>query len=260
MSKLIDKLNGLNKNSLPAMGFRRPDCEEKRLSMLVITELSGRTESEIKELAGCGIAGGIVDSAGLNAAALAKLLKNVNGIPVGLSFQGSKTGNGYKLISPDLDFVVFNVNLPLLAFEGKLIEQTGKILNIDIDMEADLLRSVRNVYPGIDAVMIDLRITTLNMENMLKCRRASDFSGQHIIALINKPLSKPELLALRDAGVKALMMPKDATVEDTQLLIDMIASLPRQEKKQDKKMVALLPKLGLSPAQKEDDDSDDDSD
>lgn len=260
MSKLINKLSSLNKNSLPAIGFRRPESEEKHLSILVIAELSGKTEHEIQELKDGGIAGGIVDSAGLNSASLSKLLKNSEGLPVGLSFQGSKTGNGSKLMLPELDFVVFNMNLPLIAFEGKIIEQTGKILNVDIDIETDLLRSVRNIYPGIDGVMVNFRINPLNMENMLKCRRVSDFSGQHIVALVNKTLTKVELLALREAGVKALILPQDAAVEDLKLLIDLIAALPRQEKKKDNRTFALLPKLGIAADVKEENDSDSDDD
>ena len=42
MSKLIDKLNDLNKTDLPAMGFRKADSQEKRVSMLVLVEISGQ--------------------------------------------------------------------------------------------------------------------------------------------------------------------------------------------------------------------------
>lgn len=257
MSKLIDKLNNLNKSTLPAMGFRRPDCDEKQMSMLVLADMSGKGEAEVQEISICGVAGGIIDSSGLSAASLSRCLKNAGDMAVGLVFMGGKTGNGSKLISGDLDFIAFNINLPIAAFEGKTIEQIGKVLNVETAIESGLLRSVHSVYPGIDAIMIDLRVSPLTMENMINCRRVADFGGQHIIALINKSLSSAELLALREAGVKALVLPQDAGVDDLKSMIDAVSSLPRQEKK-DKKTVALLPRMGLSPAPKEDDNSDDD--
>lgn len=260
MSKLIDKLNNLNKTDLPAMGFRMADPEEKRVSMLVLVEISGRPEDDIKEIAGSGIAGIVIDSTGLTATALSKYLKNTNNLPAGLSLTGSKAGNSFKLISDDIDFMVFDVKLPVTAFEGKEIKYTGKILSVDTGIEAGLLRSVQNVHPGIDAVMIDLRVTALTMENILSCRRVSDFSGQHTIALVNKSLSSAELIALRNAGVKALVVPQDTTVGETKSMLDAISALPRQDKKKDKKAVALLPQLGMAPGPKEPDEGDDDGD
>ena len=260
MSKLIDKLNNLNKTDLPAMGFRKAEPEEKRASMLVLAEISGRQEDEIKEITGSGIAGVIIDCAGLTAAALSRYLKNTNNLAAGLSLTGSKAGNGFKLISDDIDFMVFDVKLPVTVFEGKEIRYTGKILSVDTGIEAGLLRSVHGVYPGIDAVMIDLRVTALTMENMLSCIRVSDFSGQHTIALVNKSLSSAELIALRNAGVKALVFPQDTTAGETKSMVDAISALPRQDKKKDKKAVALLPQLGMAPAPKEEDEGDDDGD
>jgi len=258
MSKLINKLNDLNKTDLPAMGFRKADPDEKRASILVLAEISGRPEDEIKEIANSGIAGVIIDGAGLTAAALSKCLKNTNNLAAGILMPGSKAGSSFKLISDDIDFIVFDVKLPVAAFEGKEIKDTGKILSIDPGIEAGLLRSVHDVYPGIDAVMIDLRLSTLTIENMLSCRKVSDFSGQHTIALVNKSLFDAELIALRNAGVKALVLPQDTTVEEMKFVVDAVSALPRQDRKKDKKSVALLPKLGMAPAPKEEDEGDDD--
>ncbi|MCX6007847.1 MAG: hypothetical protein NTZ34_11410 [Chloroflexi bacterium] len=260
MSKLIDKLNNLNKTDLPAMGFRKADPEEKRASMLVLAEISGKPEDEIKEIANSGIAGVIIDSAGLTAAALSRCLKNTNNLAAGISLPGSKTGSSFKLISDGIDFIVFDVKLPMAAFEGKEIKDTGKILSVDAGIEAGLLRSVHDVYPGIDAVMIDLRISTLTMENMLSCRRVSDFSGQHTVALVNKSLTATELMALRNAGVKALVLPQDTTVEEMKSVVDAVSALPRQDRKKGKKAVALIPQLGMAPAPKEEDEGDGDGD
>ncbi len=240
------------------MGFRKADPQEKRVSMLILAEISGRPEDEVKEIADSGIAAVMIDGAGLTAAALSRCLKNTNNLAAGVSLPGSKAGSSFKLISDGIDFIVFDVKLPMAAFEGKEIKDTGKILSVDAGIEASLLRSVHDVYPGIDAVMIDLRISPLTMENMLSCRRVSDFSGQHTVALVNKSLSATELIALRNAGVKALVLPQDTSVEEMKSMVDAVSSLPRQDKKKERKAVALLPKLGMAPAPKEEDEGDDD--
>jgi hypothetical protein len=260
VSKLIDKLNDLNKTDLPAMGFRNTRTEEKHTSMLILAEISGKAEDEIKDIAGSGIAGYIVDSAGLSAATLSRYLKNTNGMTAGLALLGSKAANNFKLISDSIDFIVFDINLPVAAFEGRDVESASKILYVDAAIEADLLRSVHRVYPGIDAVMINLRLPFLTMENMMACRRVSDFSGQHTLALVNRSLSAAELTALRDAGVKALVLPQDSSIDDLRSLLDAVSALPRPAKKKDKKTIALLPKLGLAPASKEEEEGDDDGD
>ncbi len=240
------------------MGFRRPDREEKSLSMLVLAELPGKPEAEAKEIADCGVAGAIIDSAGLTSAALSRYIKNTNGIVAGLAFTVNKAGNGYKLISDELDFVVFNINLPVTAFEGKEIENVGKILRVEASIDSSLLRSIRSVYPGIDAVMIDMRVATLTMEGLMNCRRVADFSGLPVMALVNKSLSKAELTAIRESGVKVLVLPQDASVEEIKSLVDDIASLPRLENRMEKKAVALLPKLGMFPTPKEESGDDED--
>lgn len=258
MSKLIDKLNNLNKSAQPAMGFCRPNSGERQMSMLVLADLSGKTDAEVKEISGCGIAGGLIDSSGLSMAALSRCIKNAGDMAVGLAFMGGKAGNGFKLISNDLDFIVLNINLPLTAFEGKSIEQTGKILAVDLGIESALLRSVSGIYPGIEGVLIDLRLPALTMENMLNCRRVADFCGQHVIALVNKSLSTGELMAMREAGIKALVLPSDAGCEELKSMMDAVFALPKQERKRDRKAVVLLPRMGLSAPAKEEENGDED--
>jgi hypothetical protein len=240
------------------MGFRNTRSEEKRLQMLVLAEISGKTEDEIKEFAASGIAGCIVDGAGLTAATLSRYLKYTNGMAGGLALLGSKAANGFKLVSASIDFIVFDINLAVAAFEGRDIENAGKVLYVDTGIETDLLRSVHRIYPGIDAVMINLRVPSLTMENMMACRRVSDFSGQHIIAMVNKTSSDTELLALRDAGVKALVLPQDSSIDGVKAMMDAVSAMPKPERKKDNKTVALLPQLGMAPAPKEEEEGDDD--
>jgi DNA-binding NarL/FixJ family response regulator len=258
MSKFIDKLTNLNKSTAPAMGFGRADATAKQACMLVMVELAGKTEDEIKGLAGAGIAAGLIDTSGLTAAALAKLIKSRGELNVGIVLANGKSAS-QKAANGDIDFIVFEPSLPLKVFEGRDLEETGKVIRLEMSADAGLLRSVNNLYPGVDAVLVDLSVSSLTVENMMACRRVSDFSGQPVIARVATALSTAELSALREAGVKVLLLKSDAGADDVKALLEAIAALPKPDKKKGPKGVALVPSVGMGfGTKKEDDDGGDD--
>jgi hypothetical protein len=261
MSRFIDRLDNLNKSSMPAMGFHRSGVDDKALSMLVAVELNGKPEDELKEVATTGAAAGILDPAGLTPAALVKYLKNKVDMPVGLVLGGGKTGTGAKPEGSDIDFIVFDMNLPVKSLAGNESGSVGRILKLDTGIESGLLRSVHGLQPGIEAVIIDIRVPALTIETLMNCRKAADFTGQPIVALVVSKLTAAELAALRDAGVKCLVLPSGATAAEISSLIDDIRALPKPEKKKDKKGIAIVPRMGLAPAPREDEgDGEDDGD
>jgi hypothetical protein len=260
MSKLIEKLANLNKSTAPAMGFGRADAVKKPSDMLVAVELAGKTDDEIKDLAATGIAAGLIDASGLSAAALGKLIKARGELTVGLVLANGKSAS-QKAVNGDVDFIVFEPGLPVKVFDGRDLEETGKVIKLEMSADAGLLRSVNNLYPGVDAVLVDLLISPLTVENMMACRRVSDFSGQPVIARVASVLSVAELSALREAGVKVLLLKSDAGVEDVKALIEAIATLPKADKKKGPKGIALVPAVGLGfGTKKEDEDGGDDGD
>ena len=262
MSKFIDKLDNLKKSAAPAMGFNARGSGDKPVSMLVAVELAGKPEDELKEVATTGACAGILDPASLSGAALIKYLKTKVDMPVGLVLGGGKTGTGAKPEGSDIDFVVFDMNLPVKSLAGNEPESVGKVLRLDTSIEAGLLRAVNGLHPGIEAVMVDLRIPALTVETLMHCRRAADFSGQPILALVGAGLTMAELTALREAGVKCLVLPAGSSAAEIGSLIDEILALPKPDKKKDKKGIAIVPRMGLTPAPKEDegDGGDDDDD
>lgn len=261
MSKFIDKLNDLNKDSAPAMGFHTRGGGDKPVTMLVAVELAGKPEDELKEIATTGACAGILDPAGLTGAALVKYLKTKVDMPVGLVLGGGKTGTGAKPEGSDIDFVVFDVNLPVRSLAGNEPESVGRVLRLDTSIETGLLRAVNSLHPGIEAVIVDLRVPALTVETLMHCRRVADFTGQPIIALTVANLSAAELTSLREAGVRCLVMPSGTPAAEISSTIDIIRELPRPEKKKHSKGIAVVPRMGLTPAHREDDgEGDDDAD
>lgn len=260
MSKFIEKLNNLNKSAVPAMGFRKPIDADKSMSLLILVELSGRSEDEIKEIALAGVSAGVIDTSGLNAGALAKYVRSTGGMPLGLVLDSGKSGNGLKLASRDIDFIIYDEKMSVNSFEGKDLDSTGKVLKVDTGLEASLLRAVHNVFPNVNGVLIDISSSVLTIESLMICSRVVEFTGEPCIALINGSLSSSELISLREVGVKAVMLPLSATIDEIKDIVEKIAGLPRTEKRDERKRVALLPKMGMFPAAKSEDDNDNDED
>ncbi len=252
MSKFIEKLSSSNKAALPAMGFRQAGVQEKPASVITAVELSGRSEDEVRELAEAGVDAGILEAAGLSASALGKHLKVRGSMAIGLVLSAAKLASEMKLVSEEIDFVIFDPGLPVKAFESREFEATGKVLRISSDLEVGLLRSVNELHPAVGAVSVDLRASPLTVESLMGCRKSADFSGQPVVALVNKALSRTELLALRECGVKCVVLPADAAVDDVKKIIDDIKSLPRVEKKKDRRGLVLLPRIEAAPAARED--------
>jgi len=258
MSKFIDKLDNLNKAAVPTMGFHAGRGGDKPVSMLVAVELAGKPEDELKEVATTGACAGILDPAGMTGAAIVKYLKTKVDMPVGLVLSVGKTGTGAKPEGSDIDFVVFDANLPVKSLAGNEPESVGRVLRLDMSIEVGLMRAVNGLYPGIEAVLVDLRVPTLTVETLMHCRRVAEFSGQLVIALAAAGLTAAELTALREAGVKCLVLPAGSSAVEIGSLIDDIRALPRPDKKKDKKGIAIVPRMGLVPAHSEDDDGDGD--
>ncbi|MDD5311968.1 MAG: hypothetical protein PHO26_02895 [Dehalococcoidia bacterium] len=259
MSKFIDKLHNLNKDAVPPMGFKKVEAEPKHLSMLVIAELSGKTETEIKEIAESGVAAGILKASGLSASALAKSLKSCGNLPLGLMLDSDKIASAGKLISGEIDFVVFDTRVPVTAMEEKILGKAGKVLRVNPDMEISLLRAVNNVYPLIDAVLIDLRNAHLTLDNLLNCQRTADIVGQPLVAYVSKSTDVIELAGLRDSGVKSILVGEDASASEIKTVIETIGALPRPVKRKEKGSAVLLPRISAAP-DKEDEGGEDDDD
>jgi hypothetical protein len=263
MSKLVDKLNNLGRVGRPSMGFRTSGAGTNIVSVIVLAELTGKSEAEVKSIAGAGITAAIVDGAGLTSATLSKFTRNAENTILGLNLSGLKASSGWKLVTGDIDFVIFDTDTPVNVFESRDMSSLGKVLALKLDTGSDLLRSVHSLYPDIDVVCINLRETDLTVESLMNCRRLVDFTGHPVLAQVNAPQSEAELLALRGAGVKGIILPRETGTDETQAIVDRVAALPKPDKRKDNQQVALLPKLGLAPAAKEDgegggDDGDED--
>lgn len=257
MSKFVDKLANLNKSVISPLGFGRFSTQKKNETMLVMVELEGKRDDEIRAVAEVGVVAGLVK--GLTPDELTQM--TMVGLSVGLVLD-SNAQVGIEIHSSEIDFVVFRPELSLSALEGWPLEQTGKVIELNPLADAGLIRSVNNLYPGVDAVIVDLTASPLTVEHMMSCRRIADFSGQPIIARTSNFLSTVELVALREAGVKCLLLGAGTSAGEAKALVEAIRTLPSPSPKKGPKDVAILPIAAMGQEREEgsgdgDEDNDD---
>ena len=256
MSKLIDKLNAVSQVTAAAIGFRRVEAEEKKLSLLVMANVTGCNEDEVREIAVSGVSAVVIDSEGLSEGALLRMIKQCSGLITGLVIDDNKEDSIVKAADEDIDFVIFETQLPVSLYGGKNLEKAGRIVKLDMGMDISRLRAVNGLQPPIDAVLIHLAASPLTVDDLMNCRRIADHTGQPLIASVNKLLGEEELVALREAGVKCLLMSAGMSVDDMKILINSISSLPKpvRKKEKDRGSVSLLPHISFPASRKDEGD------
>jgi hypothetical protein len=262
MSKLVDKLSDVSKTTVPAMGFRKAEAEEKKLSLLVLANVTGSNEDEVREVAALGVSAVVIDAEGLSEGALNRMVKKCSGLVTGLLVDKGRTPAELKASVSEIDFIILETGAPVSLYGNKELEKAGRVVKLDMETEASRLRSVNGLQPSVDAVLIEVAASSLKLEDIMSCRRIADHTGQPVIAAVNKPLSGEELMSLREAGIRGLLLPVETSVSDMKALIDAIGALPKPAKKQEKERgsVSLLPHLASSTAKKDEEVEPEDDD
>lgn len=260
MSRLIEKLNNLDRASMPSIGFKKSDVQEQTSAMLLIVMISGRTEAETKELGNLDVAGTVLDPSSMSASNIAKYMKNRGNMPAGLLMEGDKSLNGLKTDASEVDYIIYQSGVAANVFGSSDFTNAGRILAIKPAIETSLLMAVNSLHPSIDAILIDLKDNALTIEDLLNCQRISDHTVQPLIAVIGNKLTRPELTALRDAGIKCLLAQPGVPLDDLKEMLDSIRQLPRPVKKKERGGTAILPRLDQKLSTKEEDGEGDDDD
>lgn len=239
MSKLMDKLRELDKVVTQPIGFKRAEVETKSLTMLLMVNIDGKTEVEVRKAMELGISGCVVKSGSLDANSSIKAL---SGVPVGLILDNNKPINAVKPEENNIDFVIFDLELPLVTLNEKRLGNPAKLLKLELNTEASLLSAVNNFYFPIDSVLVDLGGADMNIANILNCQRISDITGKPLIVQVNKLLETVELMWLRELGVKGVLLSEGFLFDDLTLMAGNIASLPKVVR-HEKNRPVLLPRI-----------------
>ena len=173
----------------------------------------------------------------LAAKSIQKTVKPLQELPWGVILEDNNGKQVAALAGAGCDFVVFSAAAPVTAVPQD--EKTGKILYVESSMDDGLLMAINRL--PVDAALVS---DTMEGNSSLVWHQLMIF--QHMATFINKPLivpvpadiSEPELKALWNAGIDAVMVEIDPAKANGLKELSNIASrlparaLPKQEKPQ----------------------------
>lgn len=243
MSKFIDKLKKVSKDSPQPMGFRVSKSVSEADNMILVASLA---QADIDGLSGyvAGADAGLLCIPNLSsgAKALQKICKVVPDIPWG----GWLTDTGLKEIKPlvkaGCDFVVFPpATTSLAAFEGNGV---GKVLQLETSLGEGLLRAVDEL--PIDAVLVSREQEgehLLTWRDLMIFQRFAGSLSKPLLVSVPSDVAANELQALRDTGVDGIIVEVGAGCPARKLsqLRQIIDKLTVSSPHKRKKIRALLP-------------------
>lgn len=206
MSKLIDNLRRVFRNSPTPMGFRSASTPLPTPALL-LGYLPQDNKEIMDSIENSNLDGLIVDmgSKGINAQDLGKLSKSFGSIPWGISWGDSKFENGDSLVKAGADFIIANTtSTPAVVLQEK---QLGHILAIEPDIPDSMARAIDSL--GVEAVLLQNGLNdcpVLNISHLLVCQRISSFLRKPLLARVSPELTSADLQSLISVGVKGLVI------------------------------------------------------
>ena len=241
MSKLLDRLERVNRGPRASLGFGAAARVQKIRPMALIGTLSDSSKAAegASNLAKIGADGALIDGLGLEEIQK-QLAQALEIVPWGVRVPGfdSQQMSHYK--EQGCDFLAFGPEKASLEAFGE--ENTAYILNIQPDIDDRLLRAIEAL--PVDAVLlpfksVDPPLTLEHLMTISSVRRA--FSKNLLLELPGTPTSK-EMVALRDIGVNGLIVDADAiSAEKLEGLHERLLALPKRKKDRYDRAVAILP-------------------
>lgn len=206
MSKLIDNLRRVFRNSPTPMGFRSASTPLPTPALL-LGYLPQANKEIVDSIGNSSLDGIIVDmgAKGISAQDLGKLSKSFGSIPWGILWVDSKFEDGDSLVKAGADFIIANITTtPAAVLQEK---QLGHILAIEPEISDSMARAID--YLGVEAVFLQNGLNdrpVLNISQLLVCQRISSFLRKPMLASVSPELTPADLQSLISVGIKGLVV------------------------------------------------------
>ena len=256
MSKLLDRLEKIERGAVISMGFGASVRAEKIAPIALVAKLSGSAGSTqgASLLAKLGADAVLID--GLDVDRIPKrLAKALEKQPWGLNVKELKDEQAAAYREKGCDFLAFGPEEALLGAIQD--DETGYVLTIQPDMEERRLRAIEDI--PVDAVLLRLDSDgkPLTLQHLLTIGSVRGAFSKYLFLEIRGTLSTSELESLRDMGVNGLVIDLAThSSDDLETLKDRMTSLPRQQRAKSKGRNAILPGAGFVLEDEDYDDED----
>ncbi len=258
MSRLIDKLDRLNKAASQPMGFRATRDDLAGSTIILVASIDIGPSDEIRNCV-AGADALFLQAAGssLPVKSVGAIVKSLSGIPCGIRVEdtGKAKMDGY--IQAGCDFLVFSAESPI----GRLPrnEKIGKLLLLDPSIDDSLVRSINNL--PVDAVITtDLSRPgdVITWHHLMAVQRLALLLTKPVLIPVSSGISPGELEAIREAGIDGILVEASTSrpgrIEEIRQII---TQLPPPSAKKHGKSDVLLPRNSGTPEPDVPDEDDD---
>lgn len=245
MSNLIDKLNKINLAAGQPMGFRtaRAGGEEPKI-LLVAGVTLGKTGQPADYLEGADAV--LLHSAGsrLSAKAVGPAINSLGDLPGGILLENIGAVNTASLMKTGCDFVVFTTASPIKGIPQD--DTIGKVLRVEPALEDSLIRVINSL--PVDAVLTTELYKAggaLDWYHLMGIQRLGMLLNKPLLVTVPPDIDSSEIQAIRDTGVKGLLIDADPGRPDALKAISRaISQLPARPQRKSGQAEALLPPTG----------------
>ena len=255
MSKLIQRIERLNKDAPAPMGF---GAAARRQPTPTMALLAATADPEaVGGATGVALDGVIFRGEGIDGAAAAKAMEALPEVPWGTQANALSQGEVSALVEAGADFV--SLTGLTSSLDALRDEDVGKLLVVPVDLKEEHAHSLE-VMPVDAVIYADAVASPLTLEVLMHLATARCEIGRPFLLPVHGPLTAWELECLREIGVEGVVADLETTnAEGLQALWEAIRGLPRR-KSRGESFSATLPRMGGGRARPQQDDDDDDFD
>ena len=240
MSKLLSKLEKINRGSPARLGFSTASRTERTPSMALIGRLSQNYTQGAKRLAKVEADGALLDGGGLESK-LPEAAAALGSIPWGIRADGLDGEGARELLEKGCDFFV--VSPDKVTVEAVKDDRAAYLLVLPQDADERFLRAIEDL--PVDAVIMSLGSpkSPLTLQHLITVCSVRSLFDKYLAVEAPVDLSSKEIEGLRDVGVDALVVDAARSSERTLgNLKEALLSAPRQRRSRSERVSPVLPR------------------
>lgn len=258
MSKLLYRLERINKGSSAPIGFGAASHVDKTPAMALIGRLAQNYKQGANRLAKLGADAALLSGVapGDELSEITRVLKN---IPWGVLIQDMDGDKASELVKQGCDFFVLGSGE--ITIEAIKDQNPGYILSIPPNPDDKFLRVIEDLPVDAGFMSIGSIEPPITLQHLIALGSVRTMFDKYLIAEVPAEVSSNELEGLRDIGLDALVVDAGRSTERVLKTIrERLLDLPRQRKQRADRMNPVLPRHVSISSHDIDDDIDDDID
>src|SRR3990170_4890674 len=239
MSKLADRIRQALRTNSPPMGFAAASAPAAGPSLLVGAVFSALSSDRAREATSRRTDVCLFAIPEPKERDLEETLKALGDTPAGLLPRQVEGASLDRLAQMGVDYIAF---APESAPAAALLHPTlGRVLVLEGELSDALLRTLEGL--PLDAIYLRGWKGPLTVRGQMELQRIAGLSRKPLMVPVAPHVEKPELEALREAGVVLVAVDGDRreNLEALPTLREAIEGLPSRRRRRDERHEALLP-------------------